>query len=208
MADSLTRSRKKPVGKGQAVSFIAGANLLDEALYPRRIYFLNSGQVRLARVTGVIFDHLKRGSFCGEKLFLAAGTARQTATALAPVEATAYRKADLMAEWRRDPSSALRLVKDLAMRLERYEALICDLVIEKTDIRLARLLLRAAPARPASGWVQLPFSFTNVELARMVGTTRWRVSHLLSRFQRLGWLRRDRDLWLHREGILEYLAAQ
>lgn len=207
MPDSLIRSRRKPIAKGQAVSFIEGANLLDATLYPRRIYVLNSGQVRLASSTGVIFDHLKRGSFCGEKLFLTADNGKQAATALTPVEATAFRKADLLAEWRRDPSSALRLVKDLVMRLERYEELIGDLVNEKTDIRLARLLLRTAPPRPATGWVQLPFPFTNVELAKMVGTTRWRVSHLLSRFQRLGWLRRERDLWLHREGILEYLAA-
>ena len=141
-------------------------------------------------------------------MFLTTDNGKQAATALSPVEAIAYRKADLLAEWRRDPASALRLVKDLVMRLERYEELICDLVVEKTDIRLARLLLRMAPERPATGWVRLPIPFSNVELAQMVGTTRWRVSHLLSRFQRLGWLRRERDLWLQREGILEYLAAQ
>src|SRR5438477_452503 len=59
-----------------------------------------------------------------------------------------------------------------------------------------------------AGQVRLSFRFTNVELAKMVGTTRWRVSHLLNRFQRLGWLRRDRELWVQREGIQEYLAAQ
>ena len=207
MRDSLARNHTKSKSQGRMVSISAGENLFDLEHFPRQMFLLNAGHVRLAGRNGVIFDHLKRGSFFGEEFLLAPNAGRQVATALSHVEAIAFRKSDLLAEWRRDPNFALRLVKDLAQRLERYEDLIADMVTEKTEIRLARLLLRQAPHHPRSGWVRLPFRFTNVELAKMVGTTRWRVSHLLSRFQRLGWLRRDPDLWLHREGILEYLAG-
>ena len=193
--------------KGRPVSVSAEEKLFDLEHSSRELFLLQSGHVRLAGRNGVIFDHLKTGSFLGEQLFLAPNGGRQVATALSHVEAIAFRKPDLLAEWRRDPNFAMRLVKDLAQRLDRYEELIVDMVTEKTEIRLARLLLRQAPNHRRSGWVRLPFRFTNVELAKMVGTTRWRVSHLLSRFQRLGWLRRDPDLWLNREGILEYLAG-
>jgi CRP/FNR family cyclic AMP-dependent transcriptional regulator len=208
MPDDLTRKRKTPSKKGQAVSFLEGANLLENNDGPRQMYLLNSGQVRLTGRKGVIFDHLKRGSFIGEKSLLPAALSENVAMALSPVEAIALRKSDLMAARRQDHALTLRLVKDLAMRLDRYEELISDLVAEQAESRLARLLLRTAPARPAKGWVRLPFRFTNVELAKMVGTTRWRISHLLNRFQRLGWLRRDRHLWLRREGVLEYLGAR
>ena len=207
MSDSLTRGRKKPVTKGRSVSFSEGADLYNtEKQHPRQIYLLKAGQVRLAGSNGVIFDHLKRGSFIGEKSLLPAALGNHTATALSHVEALAFRKSELVAAWRQDPDFALRLVKDLTMRLDRYEELICDLVTEQAEVRLARLLLRTAPNRSGSGWVRLPFRFTNVELAKMVGTTRWRISHLLNRFQRLGWLRREEQLWLRIDGVLEYLA--
>jgi CRP/FNR family cyclic AMP-dependent transcriptional regulator len=194
--------------KGRPVSVSAGEKLFDLEHSSREMFLLQSGHVRLTGRNGVIFDHLKRGSFFGVQSLFGPNAGRQVATALSQVEAIAFGKSDLLAECKRDPRSALRLVKDLAQRLDRYEESIVDMVTEKTEIRLARLLLRQAPNHPRSGWVRLPFRFTNVELAKMVGTTRWRVSHLLSRFQRLGWLRRDPDLWLHREGILEYLPGQ
>jgi CRP-like cAMP-binding protein len=207
MPDALTRKPMKPSTKGRAVSFPEGANLFEGAHKSRQIFFVNAGQVRLTGRNGVIFDHLKRGAFFGEKSLLDANSNHDGAVALSAVDAIAFRKADLPAIWRRDPAFALRLVKDLALRLDRYEELICDLVTEQAEMRLVRLLVRTAPARPAKGWVKLPFRFTNVELARMIGTTRWRVSFLLNRFQRLGWLRRDSQLWLHREGAAEYLAT-
>ena len=192
--------------KGQAVSFAEGTNLYEEGSRKRQILLLNAGQVRLTGRNGVIFDHLKRGSFLGEKSLLPSNATGGTATALAPVDAMLFGIPDLKGEFRRDPDFAVRMVKDLAMRLDRYEELICDLVTEQAEVRLARLLLRVAPARPANGWARLPFSFTNVELAKMIGTTRWRISYLLNRFQRLGWLRRDQHLWLRREAALNHLA--
>jgi CRP/FNR family cyclic AMP-dependent transcriptional regulator len=160
--------------KEQAVSFAEGTNLYEDGSRKRQILLLNAGQVRLTGRNGVIFDHLKRGSFLGEKFLLSSNATRGTATALAPVDAVPFRIAELEGEFRRDPDLAVRMVKDLAMRLDRYEELICDLVTEQAEVRLARLLLRVAPARPANRWARLPFSFTNVELAKMIGTTRWR----------------------------------
>src|SRR6476660_8886956 len=98
MSDSLTPSRGRPASKGEAVSFPEGADLLDFEHRPCRIYLLNTGKVRLAGRNGVIFDHLKSGSFCGEKLLVTAGSGDQVATALSPVTAAAFRKSDLLAE--------------------------------------------------------------------------------------------------------------
>jgi CRP-like cAMP-binding protein len=136
------------------------------------------------------------------------GSADYTATALSPVEALAFRRSELLAEMKRDPRFALRLLRDLAGRLDRYEQTIRDLVTVQTEVRLARLLFRSAPAPARAAWVRLPINFTNLELAKMVGTTRWRVSFLLNRFQRLGWLRREAGIWLRWDGIRKYLLAK
>src|SRR5215831_18633860 len=134
MSDALINVHKKHIAKGQGVSFPAGANLFDLNHYPGRLYLLHSGRVRLAGSNGVIFDHLKRGCFLGERAVLESVPGKRVATALSPVEAIAFRKSDLIAEWRRNPKFALRLVKDLALRLDRYEELISDLITEKTEI--------------------------------------------------------------------------
>jgi CRP-like cAMP-binding protein len=206
MSDALKKKGDKTWTEEHSVSFARGANLLGDTHGRSRMFLVLGGQVRLTGRNKVIFDHLKRGSFLGERSLLQTSGNCQSATALSPVEAVAFRKADLMRLCRKNPAFALRLVTDLAMRLNRYEELICDLVSEQAEIRLARLLLRTAPPRPVAGWVRLPFAFTNIELARMVGTTRWRISYLLNRFQRLGWLRREDQLWLNRDGAKNYLA--
>jgi DNA-binding IclR family transcriptional regulator len=56
--------------------------------------------------------------------------------------------------------------------------------------------------------VRLPGRLTNPEVAKMIGTTRERVSHFLNAFQQCGWIRRDRGLWIHREGLRQSLGSE
>ena len=171
------------------------------------IYQLNSGHVQLQDGPEAIVDQLNPGDFFGEKCFLAPRRSGQVAMAVSPVEATAYRKSELLGYLQRDPRFAGRLLKSLASRLDRYENTIRDFVSEPAERRLAHLLFRFMPTRPASGWIRLPLRATNIELARMVGTTRWRVSHFLNQFQRFGWLRRRRqELLIYREGLEEFIG--
>jgi CRP-like cAMP-binding protein len=164
--------------------------------------------VQLRNGPETIVDQLAPGDFFGEKSFLAPNPSDQIATALKRVVATAYRKREVLHRLRTDPRFAAQFLKNLAFRLDRYENAIRDFVTEPAERRLARLLFRFMPARPASGWVRLPLRATNVELARMVGMTRWRVSHFLNYFQRLGWLsRRQQELLVYREGMTGFLES-
>ena len=117
----------------------------------------------------------------------------------------AFRKSEILDAVVRDRRFALRLLKNLALRLDGHEQALRLFVAERAERRLARLLLRLAPVRPASGWVPLRFSPSNPELARTIGSTRWRISHFMGRFQQLGWLQRRPGLWIHREGLQEFL---
>ena len=208
MTDSLSRVRRSRESAGRPVAFPKGTILFDHDSSSRRIYLLRAGEVRLSSRNEAILDYLTPGCFLGEKCLLGTQSSSQTAAALSPVEAVAFRQAELLAEIKRDPRFALRLLKDLAQRLDRYEETIRDLVAAQADVRLARLLHRHTPSRQRTGWVRLPIGFTNLELAKMVGTTRWRISHLLNRFHKLGWLRREEGLWVLREGIRAFLAEQ
>ena len=200
------RVRKSPGSGGQIVSFAKGATLFDQTANPRRIYLLRSGGVRLSSRDEAIFDYLSPGCFLGEKSLLGQKRDGQTAAALSHVEAVAFRRGELLAEIKRDPHFAMSLLKDLARRLDRYEDTIRDLVTVQAEVRLARLLYRYAPARQRAGWVRLPITFTNLELAKMVGTTRWRISHLLNRFQKSGCVRRIEGLWVQRDALRAFLS--
>ena len=210
MSRSLTQRRRvshhQP--RGRPVHFPAGTKIFDPEHPARRIYLLNAGRVRLSDGPKAIVDELTSGAFFGEKCFLPPYRSDSTATTLSPVVVTVYRGSDLLRGVQRDPLFARRLLKNLALRLDRCEQAIRDFVTEPAERRLARLLSRFTPARPASGWVRLPLRATNVELAQMVGTTRSRVSHFLNHFQRLGWLgRRGEELWVHREGLNQFLSS-
>lgn len=194
--------------RGTSLSFPATTRVFGPDHPTHRIYQLNSGHVQLRNGPDAILDQLAPGDFFGEKCLLAPRRSNQVATALSQVLATAYRRSELLHCLRTDPRFARQLLKNLTFRLDRYENAIRDFVTEPAERRLARLLFRFMPARPASGWIRLPLRATNIELARMVGTTRWRVSHFLNHFQRLGWLsRHQQELLIYREGLRDFLES-
>jgi CRP/FNR family transcriptional regulator, cyclic AMP receptor protein len=191
--------------RSKSIDFPAGIALFDSGHPPRRIYLLRSGRIFLVNSRGAIVDYLAPGNFFGEKCLLGSRYQDQIATSRSPVQVQAFRKSELLDLAQQDRRFTLRLLKNLALRLDRCEQALADFVVERIERRLARLLSRLAPARPRSGWVRLQFSPSNAELARTIGTTRWQISHYMRRFQQLGWLQRRSGLWIHREGLNEFL---
>jgi len=207
MARGVTPIRgKSGHARSGSLRIPAGATLFDPDHPSRRVYQLRSGRVRLAGRRREIFDHLAPGDFFGENCFLAPPPG-QIATTLSPVEVVAFRKRELLDRLARDRRFAARVLRSLATRLARYEETIGGLMKEPAERRLAILLLRLAPEQKAKGLAPLPFIPTNRDLAEAIGTTRWRVSHFLGRFQRFGWLRRRHGLWVDRERLGEFLRA-
>ena len=204
MASSVSQSRRK---RGGAISmaFPAHTKIFDLESAPGPVYLMRSGQVQLARGREAIVDYLGPGDVFGEKCLLGRGRDGQIATTLTPVRVLAFRKSDARAMLQRDPRLMMRFVKSLARRLDRCEETIRDCIVENTERRLARLLFRFLPTHVASGWVRLRFSPSNAELARTIGSTRWRTAHFMHKFQQMGWLGRRPELWVRTDGIIEFL---
>lgn len=204
MPGSLSQSRSKRGGP-VSIAFPAHARIFDLERAPGALYLLRSGHVQLAHGRDAIVGYLGPGDVFGEKCLLAPGTAGQIATTLTPVRVLVFRKSDTRAILQSDPRLMMCFVRSLALRLDRCEETIRDSVAENTERRLARLLFRFLPTRAAAGWVQLRFSPSNSELARTIGSTRWRTAHFMRRFQQLGWLGRRPELWIRTDGISEFL---
>ena len=184
-----------------------GAILFDSRHPSRRLYQLRRGLVQLSTDSGVILDHLGPGAFCGEKFLLSVPRCGQVAAAVSPTRVESYRRGELLERVQRDRRFAARLLRGLVHRIDRHEQSIRDFAKERLSRRLALLLSRHLPHRPAAGWVRLPWNPTNPELARAIGTTRWRISRLVNQFHRLGWLRREHGLWIQREGLDAFLQV-
>lgn len=195
------RSNTRP----QVACFPSGTRLFNSDHPARRVYLLRSGRVRLSINNEAIIDHLRPGQFFGEKSFLGEHSSQEMAVTLSPVKVVVFRKSEFLRHLQNDPRFANRVLRSLALRLDGCEQTIRDLVTQSTERRLARLLLRVAASGSHSCWSRLPINLTNPEIAKMIGTTRWRVSSLLSSFQRLGCVRREQGLWVNRETLQEYL---
>jgi len=207
MLKSLSAPRKKHRSGLVTHDFPAKAKLFDVDRAPRHVYLLRSGRIQLARGREAIVDYLTSGSFFGEQCLLGPRHAGQIAKSLSKVRVLAFRKSELLDLLQTDRRFALRFLRNLALRLNRYERTIRDFVAERAERRLAQLLFRFMPPRAASGWVRLQFSPSNSELARTIGTTRWRIAHFMGKFHQLGWLDRRPDLWIRTEGITEFLQS-
>ena len=147
--------------RSKSIDFPAGITLFDSDRPPHRIYLLRSGRIYLANSRGAIVDYLVPGSFFGEKCWLSSRYRDQIATSRSQIQAQAFRKSELLDLIQHDRRFALRLLKSLALRLDRCEQSLTDFVVERIEGRLARLLARLAPAKPRSGWVRLQFSPSN-----------------------------------------------
>jgi len=205
----LTQRRKGPAGTGREglFEFPAGAKLFDRDQPCDNVYLLRAGQVHLVSDRGAIVDYLSSGDFFGEQCLLGTRRSGLTAKSLAPVKVLAFSKSQLLGRMQHDPRFAARLLRSLADRLGRCQQTFEDAVVERAERRLAMLFRRFLPARPQHGWVRLRFSPSNSELARSIGSTRWRVAHFMGHFQRLGWLERRGDLWVHCEGLRQFLES-
>lgn len=203
---SRHRRRRNRMRRAPCLYLPGGSKLFDLDHPALRLYLLRSGRIRLSNGPDVIFDDLTRGHFFGEKVLLPRWRRGQVAHSLLPAKLIAFRKSEFL-KLLSDPRFVLRVLRSLVDRLDRCEQTIRDLVTEPVGRRLARRLLRLAPLRPVTGWVRLPCEPSNPDLARMVGTTRWGVSHFLNQFRRLGWLRRQQGLWIQREGLSEFLRS-
>lgn len=178
-----------------------GAVLFDPSHPPRGLYLLRSGWAQLSSSENVILDYLGPGRLLGESSFIGARTVM--AKAVTPLEYQLVGRRELPGLLRRDPQLALDLIAELARRLERYQQTIGQLVRGRVECRLVYALMLLLPSPAARGWVRLVYSPTNPELARTIGATRWRVSRHMAEFQRMGWLRRERGLWINMERFKE-----
>lgn len=157
------------------------------------VFYIQEGKVQLAvcstsgqEATIALLD---AGDFVGEECLTAIEAQRTaTAVALTPCTLLKIERADMMKALRKDQAFSDGFVAFLIARNVRIQEDLVDQLLNSSEQRLARALLRLARDRKdGTSDVVVPKIKQEV-LAEMVGTTRSRVSFFLNRFRKLGYI--------------------
>lgn len=179
------------------------------------LYILATGRVKVLRPaldgSDVLVDVVTPGAMFGSVAAVGQSTHPDTAEALTVACTLWTSAADFRRVLRQHPTVALRVLDDLATRLEESQESVRRLSGGTVEQRVASTLLTLADkvGEPRGDAILLQLPLTRGDLAAMTGTTTESVSRTLSRLRRAGLIETGRR-WtsvLDRPGLAALAAA-
>jgi CRP/FNR family transcriptional regulator, cyclic AMP receptor protein len=187
-------------------------NIFQQGQPADSLFYIRQGKVKISVISRqgkeAIVAILEAGEFFGEGCL--AGQPLRMSTAIALSECTLDRiEKSLMARMLHEKSEVAELfVKHLLSRNIRYEADLVDQLFNSSEKRLARVLLLLAHfGKESRAEIVLP-RVDQDSLAKMVGTTRARVSHFMNKFRKLGFIDYDTDGLTVHSGLLSVVLHE
>jgi len=183
-----------------------GHDIFQQGQPADSLYYIRQGKVKISVISQqgkeAIVAILEGGDFFGEGCL--AGQPLRMSTAVALSECTLDKiEKPLMEHMLHEKQDVAELfVKHLLTRNIRYEADLVDQLFNSSEKRLARILLLLAHfGKESRAEIVLPM-VDQASLAKMVGTTRARVSHFMNKFRKLCFIDYDTDGLTVHSGLL------
>jgi len=134
------------------------------------------------------------------------GDAHRTSSATAVLESEIVRvpKAPMLRRLRQEPALAKLFISYLLVRIANSEGEHANHLLNSSERRLARALLRLTDFHNSSGRPPRIINLDQRTLAEMVGTTRSRVSFFMNRFRKKGLIAYNGKLHVHK-ALLNFL---
>jgi CRP/FNR family transcriptional regulator, cyclic AMP receptor protein len=175
------------------------------------VFYIQSGTVKLTVVSTrrkkAIIAFLQRGSFFGEGCLGGQSLRICTARSIGPSNITRLQKENTVRTLKRDPQFATLFVEYLLSRIIRIEEDLVDQFFNFSERRLARVLLLFGQIIKESK-PECPLKVSQATLAEMVGTTRARVSHFMTRFRKKGLVRYNGGLQINSSLVMGFLQSR
>ena len=156
------------------------------------VFYVEKGRIELRVLSQqgkeAVLATLGVDDFFGEGCLT--GQPLRMATAVAAAESPVIRleKSAMIAVLHDEPVFSALFISYLLTRNIRIEEDLADQLLESSEIRLARLLLRLAkPGEEGQPEAVIP-KISQETLAEMIGTTRSRVSFFMNKFRKLGFI--------------------
>jgi CRP/FNR family cyclic AMP-dependent transcriptional regulator len=156
------------------------------------LYYLRRGKVKLTvkspQGREVIVAVLGAGEFLGEGCLAGQPLRMATAVAITDCILDQVEKPVMVRMLHEQHDISELFVKHLLSRSIRYEADLVDQLFNSSEKRLARILLLLAHFGKESRTESVVPAVSQGTLAKMVGTTRSRISHFMNKFKALGFI--------------------
>lgn len=180
------------IPEARALQYGAGRNIYWEGDSADSVLFLLHGQVKLSvsskQGKEAVIAVLDGGRFFGEGCLAGQPLRMATATALTDCSLARLEKSLMVRLLHEQHEISEMFVAHLLSRNIRYEADLVDQLINSIEKRLARLLLLLSNFGKDSRAELVPPRVSQENLAEMVGTTGPRVSHVMNKFRKLGFI--------------------
>jgi CRP-like cAMP-binding protein len=166
------------------------------------VFYVQKGRIKLT----VISKHGKEaviaicvaGHFFGEGCLAGQPLRMATAIAMSPCSVMRVEKANMIRVLHAESAFSERFVAHLLSRNIRIEEDLVDHLFNSSEKRLARVLLLLANFGKDDKPEPVVAKISQETLAEMVGTTRSRVSFFMNRFRKLGLIKYNGVLEVHR----------
>jgi len=159
------------------------------------VFYIQAGGVKLSAISTAgreaIVAMLGPGDFFGEGGLAGLSVRKTTATALTPTTALVIGKAEMIRVLRAEHALSDRFIAYMLGRNIRIEEDLLDQLFDSTEKGLARALLLRARYGTKDRPDRILEKISPAALAGMVGSTPARISAVLEKFTRLGFIHED-----------------
>jgi CRP/FNR family cyclic AMP-dependent transcriptional regulator len=154
------------------------------------VFFIQRGSVKLTVVSPrgkeAVVGILQAGQFFGESCLDHPPLQITTTTAMEDCLVTSITKAAMLVALHSHRAFSDRFMSYLLNRNSRIAEDLVDLLLNSSERRLARLLVRLANIGEGGNSQTIAMALSQEDLADMIGATRSRVSFFMNKFRKLG----------------------
>ena len=188
-------------GGATIARFPAHSIIFDQGEAADSVFYIQQGKVKLSVVSEqgkeAIIAVLEVGDLCGEGCLGAQPLRISTATTMTECTVVRLEKASAIRAMHEDQSFSDFLIAYLLTENVRLNDRLIDHLFNSSEKRLARALLLLANYGKEAWEETIISKLDQQTLAKMIGTTRGRVSHFMNKFRRLGFIQYNGDIRVH-----------
>ncbi len=156
----------------------------------KNVMYIQEGGVKLTVVNEAgreaVVAILGRGDLLGEGCLMGQSQHMATATAIAPTTVLSLEKNEMIRLLHKEPEFCDFFIAYMLERNARVEEDLVGHLLNSSEKRLARMLLRLADCDTPGDPQTMPPGVSQEVLAEMIGTTRSRVNLFMNKFRKLG----------------------
>ena len=174
------------------------------------VIYIQTGKVKVTVISKhdkeAVVAILGTDEFLGEGCLIGQRKRLATATAMTECVTMQVAKAEILRVLEDEPAFSQMFISHILVKNARVEEDLVHLLFNSTEKRLARVLLLLANFGKEGRPEPIIAKISQETLAKMIGTSRSRVSHFMNNFRRLGFINYNGHLEVHSSLLSVVLA--